>query len=1149
MNNHTPRNPGELRRQAEAQAATMEPASLSAQAPEAIERLIHELRVHQIELEMQNEELRRAQAEIEAGRARYFDLYDLAPAGYCTLSDKGLILETNLTAATLLGTARGALVKQPFSRFIVKEDQDTYYLHRKKLCESGKPQECDLRLVKPDGTLFWARLTATAAQAEDGAPLCRMVLSDISAHKQAEEVLKRKEHDLCESQRIAHVGSWRLDVATNQVVWTKELYNMYGFDPSCPPPPYTEHMKLFTPESWMRVSTALALARDTGVPYTLELETVRKDGRRGWMWVRGEADVDSSGKTVGLWGAAQDITERKQSEETLRRSEAHFRNAFTHSAIGMALVSPDGKWLRVNKRVSDILGYTADELMGKTFQEITHPEDLATDLDFVRQMLDGEIETYQMEKRYLHKDGHLIWGLLAVTLVRNGCGTPLHFISQIQDITERKREQDAVRESELKFRTLVEASSSGIWRTTNASGRNTYVSPRWCKITGMSEADAAGRGWASGLHPEDRIPVQTGWEAAATAAKNYTAEFRFVHPSGRLVWVLCQASPVKVGEHVAEWIGTITDITARKDAEEKLRESETRFRGLFENHAAVKLIIDPVTGAILDANPAAAEYYGWSRETMRLMRIQDINTLTEQEIKQEMLAAVEQCRNYFEFRHRRADGSLRDVAVLSCRVAEADRAVLYSVIYDVTNHKRLLAVQSYLAHSSGGPADEPFFRSLAKFLASSLDASFVCIDLLDGDGLTARTVAVWHAGHFEDNVTYALKDTPCGAVVGKEVCSFPSGVCQFFPHDPVLRELGAEGYVGVTLFDHVGRPIGLIAVITQCPITDPLLAEATMKLVALRASSEMERQGAEAQLREKVLDLAKANRELKLTESGLVMQEKLVSVGRLAAGISHEINNPIGFLMNNFEALRDDVAMFRGLLDGYRALCIKARNLPELAEDVARMEAMEVDGNLDFVLRDLDALFRESDDGFQRTLKILGCMRNFARSGTDEEKSLYSLDDAVRSTLVIARNEYKYHCHVSVEHGDDLPLAHCVPGKINQVILNLVVNAAQAIAGQDRDVNGEIVIRTFAEGPSVCIEIADNGPGIPAAVLDKVFEPFFTTKPPGSGTGLGLSISYDIVVNQHGGSLTVDSREGHGATFRVYLPVGGAPAAENRRSP
>jgi two-component system cell cycle sensor histidine kinase/response regulator CckA len=177
-----------LRRQAEeiAMARIVRlPVNFKAQSSEE-QRIIHELRVYQVELEIQNEELRTAQAKLDAARARYFDLYDLAPVGYCTLSEKGLVLESNLTAANLLGVARWELDKQPITRFILKEDQDIYYLHRKRLFETAKPQTCELQMVRQNGTSFWARLEATAAQDIDGAPISRIALSDITDSKRIE---------------------------------------------------------------------------------------------------------------------------------------------------------------------------------------------------------------------------------------------------------------------------------------------------------------------------------------------------------------------------------------------------------------------------------------------------------------------------------------------------------------------------------------------------------------------------------------------------------------------------------------------------------------------------------------------------------------------------------------------------------------------------------------------------------------------------------------------------------------------------------------------------------------------------------------------------------------------------------------------------
>ncbi len=182
-----------LRRKAEKtllQNAGQSPDETETMAPEAIRQTLHELRVHQIELEMQNDELRRAQVELDVARTRYFEIYDLAPVGYCTLSERGLIIEANLTAAGLLGVARAALVKQRISSFILKSDQDLFYLHRKQLRESGAMQACELRMVRHDGTPFWARLETVGAHEADGASVLRLVISDISERKQAEAELR-----------------------------------------------------------------------------------------------------------------------------------------------------------------------------------------------------------------------------------------------------------------------------------------------------------------------------------------------------------------------------------------------------------------------------------------------------------------------------------------------------------------------------------------------------------------------------------------------------------------------------------------------------------------------------------------------------------------------------------------------------------------------------------------------------------------------------------------------------------------------------------------------------------------------------------------------------------------------------------------------
>jgi len=201
-----------------------------------------------------------------------------------------------------------------------KEEADFFVECDKRVMDNGI---AEYHIIEPqlqaDGKQAWLDTNKVPVFDETGLVIGILgTYEDITERRQTEQKLLRSEYELKKAQQITHIGSWYLDMATNEVKWTEELYKMYGFNPELPPPPYTEHMKLFTPESWELLSSSLAKTAETGVPYELELQTVRKDGSNGWMWVRGEAQTDSKGKIIGLWGAAQDISERKEREEQLK---------------------------------------------------------------------------------------------------------------------------------------------------------------------------------------------------------------------------------------------------------------------------------------------------------------------------------------------------------------------------------------------------------------------------------------------------------------------------------------------------------------------------------------------------------------------------------------------------------------------------------------------------------------------------------------------------------------------------------------------------------------------------------------------------------------------------------------------------------------
>ncbi|NMB35981.1 MAG: PAS domain S-box protein [Firmicutes bacterium] len=277
----------------------------------------------------------------------------------------------------------------------------------------------------------------------------------------------------------------------------------------------------------------------------------------------------------------------------------------------------------------------------------------------------------------------------------------------------------------------------------------------------------------------------------------------------------------------------------------------------------------------------------------------------------------------------------------------------------------------------------------------------------------------------------------------------------------------------------------------------------------------------------------------KKLETQLALSQRLQSIGELAAGIAHEINTPMQYIGDNTRFLQDAAAAFFALLGDYQRLKNKFLVEEDAGLLIDKINKKEQEMDIAYLLEEIPRAFKEALEGIEKVDKIVLAMKEFAHPGK-KKKTPADINKAIRDTVVISRNEWKYVAELKTDLEPGLPLVYCVVSEINQVLLNMIVNAAQAIKEVSKEgvlSKGEIKIKTSGKKDHVNISVSDNGIGIPEAALDKIFEPFFTTKEVGQGTGQGLAIAHDIIATKHKGSIRVRSKVGKGTEFIIRLPV------------
>ncbi|MFH0957643.1 MAG: PAS domain S-box protein, partial [Pseudomonadota bacterium] len=526
-----------------------------------------------------NTERKCAEEALRESEERHRNLVESLQEGIWVIDKDDMATFVNIPMADMLGYT----VEEMLGRHLYSFMDERGVNIAKQLLErrsQGIKEQHEFEFIKKDGTRIYVLIETTPLTDDDGNYSGAVAgVVNITERKQKERLLWESEKRMSLALEGTDEGIWDWDVNSGNILFDDNWIRILGYKPGERRFDFNWWDQSIHPDSRPVVERALSdYLKGRKRYYEIEYQIKTKSDQWRWIWARGICvEHGSDGKPRRFIGTHRDITDHKLAEDKLRQSEEMFRVAFEHAPVGMCLVNPDGSFLNVNGGFCHMLGYSESELLSKTFRDITHPDDLDASNEWVRKLLAKETTIIDLEKRYLHKAGHVVWGTVRAFLLRHTDGSPHFFVTHVQDITERKKADDEFKQSKVRLELATAATNIGHWDW-NLLDNEVYFSPLWKSQLGYKDYEVPNRfeEWEIRLHPDDHArAMKAVMDYIEGRSPECALEFRLRHKDGTYRRIYTRADK-QLDDHgrPCRLFGCHIDITERKKMEEELLKAQ-----------------------------------------------------------------------------------------------------------------------------------------------------------------------------------------------------------------------------------------------------------------------------------------------------------------------------------------------------------------------------------------------------------------------------------------------------------------------------------------------------------------------------------------------------------------------------------------------